>query len=179
MVFNSSMAIEGTKKGNVPFDEADLVGIVLNSVWVSWMNQYNMTDSTLPNRTRTLLQDLESITRIMEERHEAGLKAKAKEASTSAIAKGTSKKRSASGNPGAQVPKNGKPNKFCQHCKAKVGPHLTHNTKKCCRYNRMGNPMAAAACKPGDAKQPSSKKGDDKQMAYLTATIESMMKKRA
>ncbi len=24
MVFNSSMAIEGTKKGNVPFDEADL-----------------------------------------------------------------------------------------------------------------------------------------------------------
>jgi len=36
----------------------------------------------------------------MEERHEAGLKAKTKEASASAIAKGTSKKCSASGNPG-------------------------------------------------------------------------------
>jgi hypothetical protein len=31
-VFKSSMAIEGTKKGNVPFDEAELAGIVLNSV---------------------------------------------------------------------------------------------------------------------------------------------------
>ena len=34
-VFNSSMAVEGTKKDNVPFDEADLAGIVLNSVPVS------------------------------------------------------------------------------------------------------------------------------------------------
>jgi hypothetical protein len=112
----------------------------------------------------------------MGKRHEAGLKAKANEASTSTIAKGTSKKRSASGNPGEQVPKKGKHNKFCQHCKAKGGPHLTHNTKECCRYNRMGNPMAAAARKPSDAKQP-SKKGGNKQMAYLRAIIESLMKK--
>jgi hypothetical protein len=34
----------------------------------------------------------------------------------------------------------------------------------------MGNPVAAAARKSGDAKQ-SSKKGGDKQMAYLTATV--------
>jgi hypothetical protein len=34
-VFNSSMAVEGTKEDNVPFDEADLAGIVLNSVLVS------------------------------------------------------------------------------------------------------------------------------------------------
>jgi hypothetical protein len=51
MVFNSPMAIEGTKKGNVPFNEADLAGIVLNSVPVSWMNQYNMTHTTLPDGT--------------------------------------------------------------------------------------------------------------------------------
>ncbi len=82
------------------FVEADLARIVLSSVPVSWMNQYNMMHSTLPGGTRTLLQDLESIECIMEERHEAGLKAKMKEASASAIAKGTSKKRSASGNPG-------------------------------------------------------------------------------
>jgi hypothetical protein len=98
-VFNSSMAIEGTKKGNVLFNEADLAGIVLNSVPVSWMNQYKMTHSTLPDGTRNLLPNLESIKRIMEERHEAGLKANAKEASASMITKGTSKKRSASGNP--------------------------------------------------------------------------------
>jgi hypothetical protein len=35
MVYNSSMAVEGTEKGNVPFDEADLAGIILNLVPVS------------------------------------------------------------------------------------------------------------------------------------------------
>jgi hypothetical protein len=72
MVFNSPMAIEGTKKGNMPFNEADLARIVLNSVRVSWMNQYNMMHMTLPDGTRTLLQDLELIERVMEEKHEAG-----------------------------------------------------------------------------------------------------------
>jgi hypothetical protein len=175
-VFNSPMAIEGIKNGNVPFDEADLSGIILNSVPVSLMKQYSMTHMTLPDRTRTLLQDLESIKRVMEEKHKAGQKAKAKEASVSAIGKESSTKHSASGNPGERVPKKGKPNKFCQHCKAKGGPHLTHNTKECHRYNGMGNPMAAAACTLGDAKL-SSKKGGNKQMAYLMAAVEPVMKK--
>ncbi len=112
------------------------------------MNQYNMTHTTLPDGTRTFLQDLELIEHVMDEKHKAGQRAKAKEAAASTIAKGSSKKRSASGSPSERVPKKGKPNKFCQHCKAKGGPHLTHNTKKCCRYNGMGNPMAAAGRKP-------------------------------
>jgi hypothetical protein len=156
-VFNSIMAIGGTKKGNMPLDEADLAGFVLISVLVSLMNQYNMTHSTLPDGTRTLLQDLESIKHVMEERHEACQKAKTKEASDFVIAKGTSKKRFASGNPCEQVPKKGKPNKFCQHCKAKSGPHSTHNTKECRRYNGMGNPMATAARKSSDGRHPSKK----------------------
>jgi hypothetical protein len=117
-VFNSPMAVEGTKKGNVMFDEADLAIIFLNSVPVFWMNQYNMTHMTLPDGTRTLLQDLELIKCIMEEKHKAGQKVKAKEAAASMIAKESFKNRSVSGNPGGQVPKKGKPNKFCQHCKA-------------------------------------------------------------
>ncbi len=173
-VFNSPMAVEGTKKGNVPFNEADLARIVLNSVPVLWMNQYNMTHTTLPNGTRTLLQDLELIKCITDKKHKAGQKAK--ETPASAIAKGSSKKRSVSWNPGERVPKKGKPNKFCQHCKVKGGPHLTHKTKECRRYNRMGNPVAAAARKPSDAK-PSSKKGSNKQMAYLTAAIETVKKR--
>ena len=39
-----------------------------------------------------------------------------------------------------------------------------------------GQSRGRTACKSGDAKQP-SKKGGDKQMAYLMATIESLMKK--
>jgi hypothetical protein len=114
----------------------------------------------------------------MDEKHKAGQKAKEKEAAASAIAKGSSKKRSASGSPGEQVPKKGKPSKFCQHCKAKGWPHLTHNTKEYCRYDGMGNPVATARRKPSDAKT-SSKKGGVKQMAYLMAAVESVMNKRA
>jgi hypothetical protein len=159
-VFNSPMAVEGTKKGNVPFNEANLARIILNSVPVSWMNQYNMTHTTLPDGTRTLLQDLELIEHVMDEKHKAGQKAKANEAAASAIAKGSSKKRSASGSPGEQVPKKGKPSKFCQHCKVQGGPHLTHNTKECRRYDGMGNPMAAAGRKPSGVKPFSKKRGN-------------------
>jgi hypothetical protein len=42
-VFDLLMAVAGTKKMNVPFDEADQAGIVLNLVPSSWVNQYNMT----------------------------------------------------------------------------------------------------------------------------------------
>ncbi len=39
MVFDSLMAVAGTKKMDMPFDEADLAGIVLNLVPSSWVNQ--------------------------------------------------------------------------------------------------------------------------------------------
>jgi hypothetical protein len=114
----------------------------------------------------------------MDEKHNASLKAKAKEASAGSRAtKGSSKKRSASGSPGElQVPKKSKPNKFCQHCKAKGGPHLTHNTKECHRYNRMGNPVSLFQTKPAEAKKP-AKKGGDNQMTFLLATVETLDKK--
>jgi hypothetical protein len=52
---------------------------------------------------------------------------------------------------------------------------MTHNTKECYRYNKDGNPVAVAALKPTDAKKP-FKKGCNKQMSYLMATVESMKK---
>ncbi len=56
------------------------------------------------------------------------------------------------------------------------GPHLTHNTNECCKYGRDSNPVAAAAGKPFKAKMP-FKKGGKKQMAHLTATVGSLVKK--
>jgi hypothetical protein len=175
-VFDSLMAIAGTKKMNVPFNEAELAGIVLNLVPFSWVNQYNMMHSMLPKNPRALLIDLETIERVMGEKHSASLKVKAKEASAaSAAAKGSSKKPY--GSPGElQVPKKARPSKFCQHCNAKGGPHLTHNTKECRRYNGNGNPVSLFQTKPANAKKP-TKKGDNQQMAYLMATIESLVKK--
>jgi hypothetical protein len=55
-VFDLLMAVAGTKKMNMPFNEADLAGIMLNSVSSSWVNQYNMTHSTLPKNPRALLK---------------------------------------------------------------------------------------------------------------------------
>jgi hypothetical protein len=101
MVYVSSMAIEGTKKSNVLFDETDLARIVLNLVPVTWVNQYNMTHSMLPKSSCVLLPDLEVIEHIMNKKHQASLKAKAKEASSASTStNGSSKKRFASGSPG-------------------------------------------------------------------------------
>jgi hypothetical protein len=178
MVFDSLMAVASTKKMNVPFDEADLAGIMLNLVPFSWVNQYNMTHSTLPKNPRALLNDLEAIERVMGEKHNATLKAKAKEVTAvSAAAKGSSKKHSASGSSSElQVPKKARPSKFCQHCKAKGGPHLTHYTKECSRYDENWNPVSSFQGKPANAKKP-AKKGGNQQMAYLTAAVESLVKK--
>ncbi len=172
------MTIAGTKKMTVPFDEADLAKIMLNSVPSSWVNQYNMMHSKLPKNPRALLNNLEAIKQIMDEKHNASLKAKAKELSaTSTAAKGSSKKHPASGCFGElQVPKKARPSKFCHHCKVKGGPHLTHNTKECRRYDGNENPISSFQCKPVNAKKP-AKKGGDQQMAYLVATVESLVNK--
>jgi hypothetical protein len=136
-----------------------------------------MIHSTLPKSPCVLLPDLKAIERLMNEKHHASLRAKAKEASSASNStKGISKKRSAAGNPSERVPKKARPTKFCQCCKNKGGPHLTHNTNECCKNNKDGNPVAAATGKPSEVKKP-FKKGGAKQVAYLTVTIESLVKK--
>jgi hypothetical protein len=56
----SSKAVPMTKKGNIPFGEADLVAIVLVSVPMSWQNQYNLNHSMAFESTCTLLPYLEA-----------------------------------------------------------------------------------------------------------------------
>ncbi len=180
MVFDLLMAIAGTKKMIVQFNEADLARIVFNLVPSSWVNQHNMMHSTLPKNTRALVNNLEAIKQVMDEKQSASLKAKAKEVSAaSAAAKGSSKNHSGCPNE-LQVPKKGRPSKFCKHCKTKGGPHLTRNTKECRRYDRIRNLVSSFQTKPANAKKPSkAKKGGGQQIAYLTTTVESLVKKRA
>jgi hypothetical protein len=60
-----------------------------------------MTHSTLPKNLRALLNDLEAIEQVMEEKHSTSLKAKAKEATAASVAtKGSSKEYPASGSSG-------------------------------------------------------------------------------
>jgi hypothetical protein len=95
---DSSKAVPTTKKGNIPFIEADLAAIVLSSVPMLWQNQYNLNHSTVPESTCTLLPDLEAIKRVMVEKKGANLKAKGKGSAAPSEAKGNPK-RKASGGP--------------------------------------------------------------------------------
>ncbi len=176
-VKNSSMAVADTKKGNIPFDEADLAGIMLKAVPTLWVNQYNLTHSTLPKSPRLLLPDLESIERVMNEKCMESAKARGRDGAASASAKSNPKKRASTGST-EQVPKKVKTAKFCNHCKNNGGPYTPHNTKECHKYDKDGKAVAAAGKKPYE-KKPYKKDGgrNDKQMAYLSEAIESLVKK--
>jgi hypothetical protein len=65
---DSPKAVQTTKKGNIPFGEADLAAIVLASVPMLWQNQYNLNQSMFPKSTCTLIPDLEAIGRLMVEK---------------------------------------------------------------------------------------------------------------
>ncbi len=176
-VKDSSMAVKDTKKGNVPFDEADLAGIVLKAVPTSWMNQYNLTHSTLLKSLRLLLPDLENIERVINRKHAELAKARAKDGTASAGAKSSSKKMTSTGS-SERVPKKARSAKFCQHCKNNGGPYMSHNTKECRKYDKDGKAVAAAGKKPYD-KKPYKKDGgkNDKQLAFLTDATKSLVRK--
>ncbi len=96
---DSSKAVLTTKKGNIPFSEADLAAIVLLSVPMSWQNQYNLNHSMVPESTCTLLPDLEAIEQVMVEKSEK-LKAKRKGGTTPSKAKGNPKRKASGGQTG-------------------------------------------------------------------------------
>ncbi len=176
-VKDSSMAVEDTKKGNVPFDGADLAGIVLKAIPISWVNQYNLTHSTLQKSLRLLRPYLENIERVMNKKHAELDKDKGKEGTASAGAKSSPKKRVSTGSR-EQVPKKARWAEFCQHCKNNDGPYTSHNTKECRKYNKNGKAVAASGKKLYE-KKPYKKDGggNGKQLALLTDAIESLMKK--
>jgi hypothetical protein len=75
---DSPKAVPMTKKGNIPFGEADLAAIVLASVPMLWQNQYNLNHSMVPRSTCTLLPDLKAIKQGMVEKQNEKLKVKGK-----------------------------------------------------------------------------------------------------
>ncbi len=96
---DSLKAVLTTKKGNVPFGEADLAAIVLVSVSTSWQNQYSVSGTTVPESTRALLPDLEAIKRVMVAKQNKKLKAKGKAVTARPEAKGNPKRKALSGGP--------------------------------------------------------------------------------
>ena len=92
-VKDSPSAVEDTKKGNVPFDEADLANIVLKAIPISWVNQYKLNHLTLPKSPRLLLLALENIERVMNEKRMEPAKARAKDGAALAGASPTAPRK--------------------------------------------------------------------------------------
>jgi hypothetical protein len=172
---DSPKAVLTTKKGNVPFGEADLATIMLASVPTLWQNQYNLNHITVLELRRALLTDLEAIKRVMIEKQNEKLKAKGKASTARPEAKGNPKHK-VSGGPTGQVPKKSCSEKFCQRCKAHGGPYHTHNTLDCHCYDSNGKPAKAATGEPSEAKKPFKKFGVNKGMAFMQHMFEAYAK---
>jgi hypothetical protein len=100
---DSPKAVPTTKKGNIPFGEADLAAIVLASVPMTWQNQYNLNHSTVLEPTHALLPDLETIECVMVEKHNRKLKATGKASTARPKAKSNPKHKASGGPTGGRL----------------------------------------------------------------------------
>jgi hypothetical protein len=171
---NSSRAVATTKKGNVPFEAADLASVILAALPLSWQNQYNLTHSTVPESPRVLTPELENIERVMKERDGEKHKSKDK-AAVASPTKGKSNKGSSKGGSFKTAPKKAKTEKFCQRCKTHGGSYNTHNTSECRRYDKDGKPTGQFGSKSSEKHKP-FKKGGEKGLAYMTSMLEAIAK---
>jgi len=65
---NSSLAVASTERGNNPFSEATHVSIILLQLPVAWRNPYDLTHQRVPESPRAMLQDLETIEKVIVKR---------------------------------------------------------------------------------------------------------------
>ncbi len=178
---NSPLAVASTEMGNVPFTEATHhASIILSHLPVAWRNQYNLTHKTVPESPRAMLQDLKNIKKLFVEKYNEKARAnKAKAATAPQTAERVPKKRAHGRGSDRGAPKKGRSAKYCKWCKMANGPYTTHNTIKCCRFEKDGMPKDKPV-KPFDSTKKPWKKtgsGDSSQIAYLTEKVAKLKKK--
>ena len=66
---DSASAVASTGKGKIPFNKADLAGIIMATCPVVWRNQYALTHRTVHKSPRAMLTDLESIEKVFAEKY--------------------------------------------------------------------------------------------------------------
>jgi hypothetical protein len=79
---DSSLVVASTKKGNVPFNDATLASIVLATCHINWRNLYELNLKTVPELTRSMLHDLETIEKVFVEKNNKKAKANVAKAGT-------------------------------------------------------------------------------------------------
>ncbi len=176
---DSSLAVASTEKGNVPFNDASLAGIVLATCHIDWRNLYKLNHKTVPESTRSMLHDLERIEKVFVEKNNKKAKANVAKAGTDPQ-KGASvpHKKGKGGGSGRPTPKKARTAKYCTWCKAVDGPYQTHNISDCRRFDKDGKEVGKPYKPFNPAKKPWKKGGGESgQMAYLTAKLEKLEKK--
>jgi hypothetical protein len=171
---NSPLAVSSMEMGNVPFNKATHVSIILSYLPVAWRNQYDLMHKTVLESPCTMLQDLENIEKLFVEKNKKKAQAnKAKAATAPKMAERVPKKRVHGGGSNQGAPKKGRSAKYCKWCKMANGPYTTHDAIKCRRFKKDSTPKNKPV-KPFDsAKKPWKKtgSGDSNQMAYLTEKV--------
>jgi hypothetical protein len=155
MIKNSPLAVASTEMGNVPFTVATHGNIILSQLPVAWSNQSNLTHSTVPESPRAMLMDLKYIKKLFVEKYNEKARAnKAKAATASKMAECVPKKCRHGGGSDQGAPQKGHSTKYCKWYKAAGGPHITHDTIECRRFEKGSKPKHKPA-KPFDsAKKP-------------------------
>eukprot|EP00804_Cyclotella_cryptica_P019333 CCRYP_006197-RA/>CCRYP_006197-RA protein AED:0.33 eAED:0.81 QI:0/0/0/1/1/1/2/0/425 len=145
-LYYSPKANQATKKV-LPLDDADLATHLFHMCPAKWQTQYDLTENTTPVSTRALLLVLENIENNAELDNKPASMTKAK---------GAEQKRKME-SMDSHIPKKPKrvgwTKKHCMLCKKHGGPHKSHNTRDCRRYNKDGTPIK----KNGGAGKPNSK----------------------
>jgi len=178
---NSSLAVASTERGNSPFTEATHASIILLQLPVLWRNQYDLTHQTLPESPRVMLQDLETIEKVITERYNDKARTNKVKAATAPNANElrVPKKRCGEGSKGG-TRKKGWSDKFCKWCKAVDGSFTTHDTKECRRFLEDCSPKDKPTKSFGSGKKTWKKTGtgDSDQVAYLTERLSKLEKKQ-
>ncbi len=121
----------------MPFNEATLASIVLSTCPTNWRNQYEMNHKTIPDSTRSMLLNLENINKVFAAKD--GEKARTIKALAGTAPKKAGivpRKHGKGGGSGGPAPKKACSVKYCKWCKVAGGPHQTHDTSECCRFDR-------------------------------------------
>ncbi len=177
---NSPLAIATTEMGNVPFTKATHASIILSHLPIAWRNQYNLSQKTVPESPQAMLQDLKNIKKIFIEKYNKKSQANKAEAATAPkTAEHVPKKHAHGGGSNRGAPQKGRSAKYCKWCKTANGPYTTHDTIKCCRFEKDGMPKDKPVNPFDSAKKPWKKtsSGDSSQMAYLTEKVTKLKKK--
>ena len=154
---NSSLAVASTELGNIPFTKATHASIILSQLPLAWRNQYNLMHQTVPELPRTMLQDLETIQKVIAKRYTNKArtdKANAAKANEPRVPK---KRRGEGSEWGTH--KKGQSNKYCRWCKAVDGPFTTHDTSECRRFSKDGSQKDKATKPFESGKKPWKKTG--------------------